>query len=95
LRGSWIGGCSLLPELSNFASPPAKPGDYPFIYNPVPDDPAQWAEPAVGREPSWQARYLASLELMAAVGAVLTTIALSIHLMVRRGRRELETEARN
>lgn len=41
------------------------------IDNPVPDDPAQWAEPAVGREPTWQARYLASLEPMAAVGAQL------------------------
>jgi hypothetical protein len=39
------------------------------LYNPVPDDPAQWADPAVGREPSWQARYLASLEPMATVGA--------------------------
>jgi hypothetical protein len=27
-----------------------------MIYNPVPEDPAQWAEPAVGREPTWQAR---------------------------------------
>jgi hypothetical protein len=42
-----------------------------MIYNPVPDDPAQWAEPAGGREPTWQARYLASLEPMAAVGAQL------------------------
>ena len=40
-----------------------------MIYNPVPDDPAHWADPAVGREPSWQARYLASLEPMATVGA--------------------------
>ena len=40
------------------------------LYNPVPDDPAQWADPAVGREPTWQARYLASLEPMATVGAL-------------------------
>jgi hypothetical protein len=42
-----------------------------MLYNPVPDDPAQWAEPAVGREPTWQARYLASLEPMAEVGPLL------------------------
>jgi hypothetical protein len=41
------------------------------LYNPVPDDPTQWADPAVGREPTWQARYLASLEPMAAVGTLL------------------------
>ena len=41
------------------------------LYNPVPDDPAQWADPAVGREPSWQARYLASLESMAELGPLL------------------------
>ena len=41
------------------------------LYNPVPDDPAQWADPAVGREPTWQARYLASLEPRATVGALL------------------------
>jgi hypothetical protein len=32
--------------------------------------------------------------LLAAVGLVLATIVLSVHLMVRRGRRELDTEAR-
>ncbi len=32
-----------------------------MVYNPVPDDPARWADPA-GRRPPWQARYLASLE---------------------------------
>jgi hypothetical protein len=32
------------------------------IYNPVPDDPACWANSAAGREPRWQARYVASLE---------------------------------
>lgn len=41
------------------------------LYNPVPDDPAQWADPAMGREPTWQARYLASLEPMGTVGALL------------------------
>ena len=40
-----------------------------MLYHPVPDDPAQWAEPAVGREPPWPARDLARLEPMAAVGA--------------------------
>ena len=51
-----------------------------MIYNPVPDDPAQWAEPAVGREPSWQARYLASLEPMAAVGAQLRQEGVAVGL---------------
>ena len=32
------------------------------IYNPVPDDLGAWADPALGRRPPWQARYLASLE---------------------------------
>jgi hypothetical protein len=40
-------------------------------YHPVPDDPAPWADPAVGREPTWQARSLASLESMAEVGPLL------------------------
>ncbi len=39
------------------------------IYNPVPDDPACWADPAAGREPPWQARYVASLERVAELGA--------------------------
>jgi hypothetical protein len=39
------------------------------IYNPVPEDPACWADPAVGREPPWQARYVASLERVAELGA--------------------------
>jgi len=39
--------------------------------NPVPEDPAPWAEPAGGREPTWQARYLASREPRAVVGALL------------------------
>jgi hypothetical protein len=38
------------------------------IYNPVPDDRECWADPAVGREPAWQARYVASLERMADLG---------------------------
>jgi hypothetical protein len=41
------------------------------VYNPVPDDPAQWADPAVGREPSWPARYMANLEPLAALGPLL------------------------
>lgn len=40
-----------------------------MIDHPGPEDPAQGAEPAVGREPRWQARYLARLEPMAVVGA--------------------------
>src|SRR5713226_8822983 len=39
------------------------------IYNPVPDDPQCWARPAAGREPPWQARYVASLERLAEQGA--------------------------
>jgi hypothetical protein len=41
------------------------------IYNPVPEDPARWATPAVGPQPTWQARYVASLERMATLGALL------------------------
>jgi hypothetical protein len=41
------------------------------LYNPVPEDPARWASPAVGPEPTWQARYVASLERMAVVGAAI------------------------
>jgi hypothetical protein len=41
------------------------------LYNPVPEDPARWATPAVGPEPTWQARYVASLERMAVVGAAI------------------------
>lgn len=40
------------------------------IYNPVPEDPARWASPAAGREPPWQARYVASLERVAELGAL-------------------------
>ena len=42
-----------------------------LIYNPVPEDRAQWADPAVGREPAWQARYLASLEQVVELGPLL------------------------
>jgi hypothetical protein len=38
------------------------------IYNPVPEDPARWATPAVGPKPTWQARYVASLDRMAELG---------------------------
>jgi len=41
------------------------------LYNPVPADPARWARPAVGPEPTWQARYVASLERMVVVGAAI------------------------
>jgi hypothetical protein len=41
------------------------------LYTPVPADPARWASPAVGPEPTWQARYVASLERMVVVGAAL------------------------
>jgi hypothetical protein len=39
------------------------------IYNPVPDAPQCGARPAAGREPPWQARYVASLERLAEQGA--------------------------
>lgn len=38
------------------------------IYNPVPEDRQDWANPAAGRRPDWQARYLASLESLCALG---------------------------
>jgi hypothetical protein len=41
------------------------------LYNPVPEDRTRWASPAVGPEPTWQARYVASLERMAVVGAAI------------------------
>jgi hypothetical protein len=41
------------------------------IYNPVPEDPRRWAMPAVGPKPTWQARYVASLERMADLGPTL------------------------
>jgi choline dehydrogenase-like flavoprotein len=37
-----------------------------MVYNPVPDDRRQWADPR-GRRPDWQARYVASLEGQEAV----------------------------
>ncbi len=42
------------------------------IYNPVPDDSTRWAHPAAEREPPWQARYVASLEPLAALGALIS-----------------------
>jgi hypothetical protein len=41
------------------------------IYNPVPEARARWANPAAVRQPDWQARYLASLEPLAALGEAL------------------------
>jgi hypothetical protein len=38
-----------------------------MVYNPVPDEPARWAEPA-GRRPECRARYLATLSGQAALG---------------------------
>ena len=37
------------------------------VYNPVPDERAQWADPT-GRRPEWQARYVAQLQPLAALG---------------------------
>jgi hypothetical protein len=36
------------------------------VYNPVPEDPARWAEPR-GRRPQWQARYVAQVQPLAAL----------------------------
>jgi hypothetical protein len=41
------------------------------LYNPVPDDPAAWANPALSRQPPWQARYRASLASFATWGQAL------------------------
>jgi hypothetical protein len=41
------------------------------MYNPVPEDAARWATPAVGPKPTWQARYVASLERRAELGPTL------------------------
>jgi hypothetical protein len=38
------------------------------IYNPVPEQRAQWAHPAAGRRPDWQARYLASMASLPDLG---------------------------
>jgi hypothetical protein len=38
------------------------------IYNPVPENPRRWATPAVGPKPTWQARYVASLERLGELG---------------------------
>jgi hypothetical protein len=45
-----------------------------MVYNPVPDDRGQWAEPQ-GRRPDWQARYVASLEGQGAVAEPLRQMA--------------------
>jgi hypothetical protein len=42
------------------------------IYNPVPEDSTRWATPAVGPKPTWQARYVASLERLAELGETVT-----------------------
>ena len=49
-----------------------------MIYNPVPEDRVQWADPAVGREPAWQARYLASLEPVVELGPLLQQQGLAV-----------------
>jgi hypothetical protein len=41
-----------------------------MVYNPIPDDEGQWAKPG-SRRPEWQARYLATLEGAASLGAPL------------------------
>lgn len=41
-----------------------------MVYNPIPDDEGQWAKPGP-RRPEWQARYLATLEGAARLGAPL------------------------
>ena len=41
------------------------------IYNPVPDEPTRWANPVAEREPAGQARYVASLEPVADLGALI------------------------
>lgn len=41
------------------------------LYNPVPPERAQWANPAAARCPDWQARYLAGLEDRGALGSEL------------------------
>jgi hypothetical protein len=49
------------------------------IYNPVPEDPAQWANPH-GRRPEPQARYLASLDSQPTLGLPLRTQAAQVGL---------------
>src|SRR5262249_24480734 len=41
------------------------------IYNPVPEDPAAWADPATRQRPAWQARHLASPGSFVALGPAL------------------------
>lgn len=38
-----------------------------MLYNPIPEDPKRWAKPD-GRRPPWQARYVAGLDGLAALG---------------------------
>jgi hypothetical protein len=38
------------------------------VYNPVPEERDRWADPQAGRRPAWQARYLASLQPLQALG---------------------------
>ena len=45
-----------------------------MVYNPVPEDRRQWADPH-GRRPAWQARYVASLEGQEAVAEPLRHLA--------------------
>jgi hypothetical protein len=56
------------PEGSKVESRMANVG---VIDNPVPEDPARWASPAVGPKPSWQARSVASLARRGERGAAL------------------------
>jgi hypothetical protein len=39
-----------------------------MVYNPVPEDPSRWANPAASRTPEFRARYVAGLEGQAALG---------------------------
>jgi hypothetical protein len=50
------------------AAAEAKMATVGMIYNPVPEDPIQWADPLAKRRPPWQARYLATLEGQATLG---------------------------
>jgi hypothetical protein len=45
-----------------------------MVYNPVPEDPQEWAKPD-GKRPVWQARYVASLEGQEAVAEPLRQVA--------------------
>jgi hypothetical protein len=41
------------------------------LYNPVPEERSAWADPQAKRRPTWQARYLASLDRLAELGTPL------------------------